>query len=47
MGRCTDAAPGGTDFTLIQKHPEQGAGDRGFEVGIGEEDAGRLAAQLE
>src|SRR5256885_1972013 len=42
-----DAAPGGTDFTLVEEHSEQGAGNGGLEIGVGKENAGRLTAELE
>ena len=42
-----DAAAGGADFALIDEDAEERAVDGGFEIGIGEENVGRLAAEFE
>ena len=42
-----DAAAGRTDFALIDEDAEERAVDGGFEIGVGKENIGRLAAQLE
>src|SRR4029077_733091 len=42
-----DAASGGADFALIDEDSEECAVDGSFEVGVGEEDVGRLAPQFE
>ena len=42
-----DAAAGGADFALIDEDAEERAVDGGFEISIGEEDVGRLAAEFE
>ena len=42
-----DAAAGRADFALVDEDAEERAVDGGFEVGVGEEDVGRLAAELE
>ena len=41
-----DAAAGRTDFTLVDEDAEERAVDGGFEIGVGEEDVGGLAAQV-
>ena len=42
-----DAAAGGADFALIDEDAEERAVDGGFEIGVGEKDVGRLAAEFE
>ena len=42
-----DAAAGGADFALIDEDAEERAVDGGFEIGVGEENVGRLAAEFE
>ena len=42
-----DAAAGGTNFALVDEHAEQRAIDGGFEIGIGEKNVGRFAAEFE
>ena len=42
-----DAAASGADFALIDEDAEEGAVDGGFPVGVGEENIGGLAAELE
>src|SRR5262249_59887241 len=42
-----DAAARGADFALVEEDAEQRALDRDAEIGVGEEDVRRLAAELE
>ena len=42
-----NAAAGGTDFALIDEDAEERAVDGGFEIRVGEENVGRLAAEFE
>ena len=42
-----NAAAGRTDFALIDEDAEERAVDGGFEIGVGEENVGRLAAEFE
>ncbi len=41
-----DAAARGTDFALIDEDAEERAIDRGFPIGVGEENVGRFAAEF-
>ena len=42
-----DAAAGGADFALIDEDAEERAVDGGFQIGFGEENVGRFAAEFE
>ena len=42
-----DAAAGRANFALIDEYAEESAVDGGFEIGVGEKDIGRFAAEFE
>ncbi len=42
-----DAAASGANFSLVDEDPEESTVDGGFEVGVGEKDVWRLAAEFE